>query len=330
MSNAFITLAAKSMRLNLAYWSERVLSQICARNDGAHQHGAWGCTPVDGGARNEGAVHKGDGCTGRGAVHREWDRVSGMRANAPLVRGAAAIFSLIVLGLSCGLPSPGPLCIAPRPVHCPILCKGGGCRDRMWGRRALRRGTVCLLQPFYDGREMWHWRPLGGASEQCVRLAVGCLGWASVCSTVNRSLAHGGCHQPMCDPEGCATVLGVVGGGGGDPPPLWDRVLTRIGPRGLACTASLKRATLLRPQHWLPATSHRWGGAHFLFLAEGRRESFAGAVARSLGGMSWRMLGNGVACAGDGRAHAGHILPCACGGGMGRYATRCMVWSGLA
>ena len=24
---------------------------------------------------------------------------------------------------------------------------------------------------------------------------------------------HGGCRQPMCDPEGCATVLGAVGGG---------------------------------------------------------------------------------------------------------------------
>ena len=24
---------------------------------------------------------------------------------------------------------------------------------------------------------------------------------------------HGGCCQPMCDPEGCATVLGVVEGG---------------------------------------------------------------------------------------------------------------------
>ena len=26
--------------------------------------------------------------------------------------------------------------------------------------------------------------------------------------------SHGGCCQLMCDPEGCATVLGVVGGGG--------------------------------------------------------------------------------------------------------------------
>ena len=30
---------------------------------------------------------------------------------------------------------------------------------------------------------------------------------------------HGGCRQPMCDPEGCATFLGVVGGG--TPPPPW-------------------------------------------------------------------------------------------------------------
>ena len=27
--------------------------------------------------------------------------------------------------------------------------------------------------------------------------------------------AHAGGRQPMCDPEGCATVLGAVGGGGG-------------------------------------------------------------------------------------------------------------------
>ena len=42
-------------------------------------------------------------------------------------------------------------------------------------------------------------------------------------------LGHGGRHQPMCDPEGCSTVWGAVGGGGdphpppkggaGDPPP---------------------------------------------------------------------------------------------------------------
>ena len=30
-------------------------------------------------------------------------------------------------------------------------------------------------------------------------------------------LEHGGCRQPMCDLEGCATVLGVV-----PPPPLVD------------------------------------------------------------------------------------------------------------
>ena len=33
---------------------------------------------------------------------------------------------------------------------------------------------------------------------------------------------HGGCRQPMCDPEGCSTVWGAVGGGGGgfvDPKP---------------------------------------------------------------------------------------------------------------
>ena len=26
---------------------------------------------------------------------------------------------------------------------------------------------------------------------------------------------HGGCSQPMCDPKGCATILGAVAGGGG-------------------------------------------------------------------------------------------------------------------
>ena len=30
---------------------------------------------------------------------------------------------------------------------------------------------------------------------------------------------HGGRRQPMCDPEGCSTVWGAVGGGGGDPHP---------------------------------------------------------------------------------------------------------------
>ena len=29
---------------------------------------------------------------------------------------------------------------------------------------------------------------------------------------------HGGRRQPMCDPEGCATVWGAVGGGGTPPP----------------------------------------------------------------------------------------------------------------
>ena len=33
---------------------------------------------------------------------------------------------------------------------------------------------------------------------------------------------HGDRRQPMCDPEGCATVVGVVGGGGGLPPALVD------------------------------------------------------------------------------------------------------------
>ena len=28
---------------------------------------------------------------------------------------------------------------------------------------------------------------------------------------------HGGGSQPMCDPEGCSTVWGAVGGGGGTP-----------------------------------------------------------------------------------------------------------------
>ena len=49
---------------------------------------------------------------------------------------------------------------------------------------------------------------------------------------------HGGRRQPMCDPEGCSTVWGAVGGGDPTPPPkggsppLWDRVPTRISPRG--------------------------------------------------------------------------------------------------
>ena len=31
--------------------------------------------------------------------------------------------------------------------------------------------------------------------------------------------SHGGWRQPMCDPEGCSTVWGAVGGGGGPHPP---------------------------------------------------------------------------------------------------------------
>ena len=44
---------------------------------------------------------------------------------------------------------------------------------------------------------------------------------------------HGGRRQPMCDPEGCATVLGAVGGGGGPPPPpLWLTQTLGVGGSG--------------------------------------------------------------------------------------------------
>ena len=36
---------------------------------------------------------------------------------------------------------------------------------------------------------------------------------------------------PMCDPEGCATVLGVVGGGE-DPPPPWLTQTLGVGRSG--------------------------------------------------------------------------------------------------
>ena len=36
---------------------------------------------------------------------------------------------------------------------------------------------------------------------------------------VDFELRHGGGRQPMCDPEGCSTVWGAVGGGGPHPPP---------------------------------------------------------------------------------------------------------------
>ena len=39
-----------------------------------------------------------------------------------------------------------------------------------------------------------------------------------ICSGVKKSLLHGGRRQPMCDPEGCATVWGAVGGGDPHPP----------------------------------------------------------------------------------------------------------------
>ena len=34
--------------------------------------------------------------------------------------------------------------------------------------------------------------------------------------TLNLTPTHGGCSQPMCDPKGCATILGAVA-----PPPPW-------------------------------------------------------------------------------------------------------------
>ena len=49
-----------------------------------------------------------------------------------------------------------------------------------------------------------------------------------IVGTFVQGLHHGGGRQPMCDPEGCSTVWGAVGGGeppppsegGGAPPPL--------------------------------------------------------------------------------------------------------------
>ena len=38
-------------------------------------------------------------------------------------------------------------------------------------------------------------------------------------------LHHGGRRQPMCDPEGCATVLGAEGGGDPSPPPWLTQTL---------------------------------------------------------------------------------------------------------
>ena len=38
-------------------------------------------------------------------------------------------------------------------------------------------------------------------------------------SGMNLPLEHGGGRQPMCDPEGCSTIWGAIGGGG-DPIPL--------------------------------------------------------------------------------------------------------------
>ena len=35
-------------------------------------------------------------------------------------------------------------------------------------------------------------------------------------------MGHGGRRQPMCDPEGCSTVWGAVGGGGTPTPPFVD------------------------------------------------------------------------------------------------------------
>ena len=47
----------------------------------------------------------------------------------------------------------------------------------------------------------------------------------------NVSSRHGGRRQPMCDPEGCATVLGAVGGRG-EPPPPWLTQTLGVGGSG--------------------------------------------------------------------------------------------------
>ena len=68
-------------------------------------------------------------------------------------------------------------------------------------------------------------RRLASNRRQLPPTAVGSL---TLCSTNGDpgSFDHGGRRQPMCDPEGCVTVLGAVGGinggcrgGGGTPPP---------------------------------------------------------------------------------------------------------------
>ena len=48
---------------------------------------------------------------------------------------------------------------------------------------------------------------------------------------------HGGCRQPMCDPEGRATVLGVVGGG--TPGPPWLSQTLGVGRSGGQLPGSL-------------------------------------------------------------------------------------------
>ena len=56
-------------------------------------------------------------------------------------------------------------------------------------------------------------------------------GWAGPAPDAALILArcHGGRRQPRCDPEGCATVLGAVGGGRTPPPWLTQTLGRRVG-----------------------------------------------------------------------------------------------------
>ena len=125
-----------------------------------------------------------------------------------------------------------PLC--PRGIHCiccdsdyemwcipAVLC--GGAAELLQG--GLRGTTAGALKTGAESRNREAQVPQ--ARTRTTKVVNG--GSIAHGSDAGRALlprAHRGHRResrrlPMCDPEGCATVLRAAGGGGGHPPPLW-------------------------------------------------------------------------------------------------------------
>ena len=111
-----------------------------------------------------------------------------------------------------GQPSPPPPPLCDIPSGCFFLT--GPWTVTRSSLRMLRRAAafcrplrpVLPLVSFPRSRS-----PVVGAPGLCILY----VGLASPWTAAQWTVDHGGCRQPMCDPEGCATVLGVVERGGG-------------------------------------------------------------------------------------------------------------------